>query len=199
MTRDEGGFTLLEMIVALVVLGFLILGLSQGIRFSLTARRTQAALEAKADGLDAVDRVLRGLITHMDPGGFDAPPTLAGTLNHMTFLTELPPGAAVDGIRQARVRLAVDPAGELVLAWQLAPNAIALRPPPQGRVVLLHHVARLAIAYDAPPSAHGRGGWQRRWSAVPLPALVRIRIVFSRADPRLWPDIVARPRRQRRR
>ncbi len=194
MRQGETGFTLLETIVALVVLGFLILGLSQGIRFGLGARATQAGLQAKADGLDTVDRTLRGLVTRMDPGGFDAPPTLAGAPDRMAFLTELPTGAAINGIRQAQVILLVDSAHELVLTWQLAPHAVALRPPPRGRVVLLHDVDRLAIAYADP--AHG-GSWRRRWGGTALPGLVRIRIVFRRGDPRLWPDIVARPRRQR--
>jgi general secretion pathway protein J len=191
--HHAAGFTLLEMMVALVVLGFLILGLSQGVRFGLAAHRTQLGLLAKAGGLDAVDRTLRGLITRMDPGGFDAPPTLAGGPDRMAFVTELPAGAATDGLRQAEVALSVDAAHEFVLAWRLAPHALALRPPPRGRVVLLHDVDRIAISYLAPENR----GWVRRWGATTLPDLVRLRIIFRRGDPRLWPDIVARPMRAR--
>ena len=195
MKHDAAGFTLLETIVALVVLGFLIAGLSQGVRFAISARGAQTTLRAKADGIDAVDRTLRGLIAGMDPGGFAAPPTLAGAPDRMVFLTELPAGAAVQGIRQARVTLHVDQARDLVLEWRLAPHALALRPPPHGRVVLLRDVARLAIAYHG--AAAPGGGWVRRWSYATLPGLIRVRIVFRRGDPRLWPDIVASPMRER--
>ncbi|HTU55206.1 MAG TPA: type II secretion system protein [Acetobacteraceae bacterium] len=193
--RGQAGFTLLETIVALVVLGFLIAGLAEGVRFGLGARNAENGLIARGAGLDAVDRTLRGLIARMDPGAFDAPPTLAGAPDRMEFLTELPAGAAPGGIRRARVALSVDPAHRLVLAWRLAPHAVPLAPPASGQVVLADDVARLAIAY-AEPAAAG-GGWVRRWNAAALPALVRLRIVFRAGDRRLWPDIVAAPMRER--
>jgi general secretion pathway protein J len=187
--RAQGGFTLLETIVALVVLGFLILGLGEGVRFGLGARTVERNLEAKGEGLDAVDRTVRGLIAEMDPDALDA---LTGDSDRMMFLTELPTGAAVDGIREARVTLVVDSANQLLLDWRLAPHALPLQPPPRGRVVLLGDVARLAIAYGEPS-----GGWVRQWRSADLPALVRVRIVFRQGDRRLWPDIVAAPMRER--
>ena len=186
---------MLETIVALVVLGFLIVGLSKGVRFGLGARATERSMVARGEGLDAVDRTLRGLITRMDPGGFRTPPTLAGAADRMAFLTELPVGAAVDGIRRARVNISVDRKHQLILGWMIAPHAVALRVPPAGRVVLLRNVERLAIRY-AEPAAKG-GGWVRRWNSTDLPALVRLRIFFRSGDPRLWPDVVARPMRER--
>ncbi|MGH7083059.1 MAG: prepilin-type N-terminal cleavage/methylation domain-containing protein [Acetobacteraceae bacterium] len=189
------GFTLLETLVALVVLGLLIGGLTGVVHFALRARGTEARLAAQGEGLDAVDRTLRGLLTQMDPGGFAAPPTLEGEAHEMHFLTELPAGAAVEGIRSAVVILAVDRKNRLVLAWRLAPHAVALRPPPQGRVILLHDVAEIAISYERPWTEGG--GWVSEWRTAALPALVRIRIVFNRGDRRLWPDIVAAPMRER--
>ncbi len=189
------GFTLLETLVALVVLGLLIAGLAGVVHFALRARGTETVLAAQSEGLDAVDRTLRGLITRMDPGSFAAAPTLSGGTHSMRFLTELPKGAAVGGIRDAAVRLAVDADKRLVLAWRLAPHAVALKRPAQGQAVLLHDVAELVISY-ARPWAKG-GGWVAEWQAVDLPALVRIRIVFGRGDRRRWPDIVAAPMRER--
>jgi general secretion pathway protein J len=193
--RGQAGFTLLETIVALIVLGFLIAGLAEGVRFGLGARNAENGLIARGAGLDAVDRTLRGLIARMDPGAFDAPPTLAGGPDRIAFLTELPAGAAPGGIRRARVVLSVDAEHRLVLAWRLAPHAVPLAPPAEGKVDLLGDVERLAIAY-AEPAAEG-GGWVRRWNGAALPALVRLRIVFRAGDRRLWPDIVAAPMRER--
>lgn len=193
--RRNSGFTLLETLVALVVLGLLIGGLAGVVHFALQARGAEARLAARGEGLDAVDRTLRGLIIRMDPGGFRAAPTLKGGEHAMEFLTELPAGAEQGGIRDAEVGLAVDSADRLVLAWRLAPHAIALQPPPQGRAVLLHDVKEVVISYARPWSEGG--GWMSEWRAVDLPALVRIRIVFAPGDPRLWPDIVAAPMRER--
>jgi general secretion pathway protein J len=194
-SRAQAGFTLLETIVALVVLGLLIVGLGEGVRFGLGARRAEDSLIAKGEGLDAVDRPLRTMIAGADPGSFNAPATLVGGPDRISFLTELPAGAAIEGIRRVHVVLGVDPAHRLVLDWQLDPHAVALRRPPHGQVVLLNDVARLAITYSK-PAAEG-GGWVQQWVVPELPALVRLRFVFRAGDRRLWPDIVAAPMRER--
>ena len=51
MNRREAGFTLLEIIVALVVLGILLLTLSHGTRFGLSAFDRQAHMAETAGRL----------------------------------------------------------------------------------------------------------------------------------------------------
>src|SRR5271170_7447617 len=65
MAKGQAGFTLLEMIVALVVLGFLMIGLTEGSRFGFRAWKHQADMIADHDQMDAVDRTLRQLLTHV--------------------------------------------------------------------------------------------------------------------------------------
>ncbi len=65
--RASDGFTLLEILVALAVFGFLLAGLSQTVRFGLTAWRQHARLsDGKAD-LDALDRTLRSVVENLAP------------------------------------------------------------------------------------------------------------------------------------
>lgn len=195
MTRNDRGFTLLEVLVALVVVSFLVLGLAQGVRFGLHAWNAQGRVLARQNGLDAVDRTLRGLIARMQPGGLVTAPTIAGTADRLAFVTELPVGAGDAGPRTAAVALTVDGSHRLLLRWTPDPQAIPLLVPPRHTVVLLSDVERLAISYWLPLS-HG-GGWVTQWDQPYLPALVRLRIVFRHGDRRLWPDIVAAPMQQR--
>lgn len=189
--RDPGGFTLLEVIVALVVLGFLMVGLSQGVRFGLSAWGTQARIMAGRNDLDAVDRTLRRLVQQMDPGTSRDPPEIEGTSTRFLFTSRLPV-AAGGGI--ADMLLTTNPGGELVLRWTPHLHAQRIAPPPPPRTEsLLSGVAGLEFSYWRP--ARLGGGWDRDWTVRSLPALVRIRIVFKPEEHRQWPDIVAAPAR----
>ena len=56
------GFTLLEVLVALTVLGVLMVGLGQGVRLSLALWQAQTRRLAETAELDAGARALRGLL-----------------------------------------------------------------------------------------------------------------------------------------
>lgn len=180
------GFTLLEILVALVVLGFLLAGLAQGTRFGLRAWDMQGRMVDARGELDAVDRTLRGLIAQANPGSSEVPTPLTGTARAIVFTSDLPQALAG---QRADMSLTVDGAHRLLLRWTPHRHVRQLGPPPTPQQTeLLRGVARLEIGYWA---AGGVGGWAAAWSATALPALVRIRIVFEDGDPRHWPDIVA--------
>ncbi|MBP0494951.1 prepilin-type N-terminal cleavage/methylation domain-containing protein [Pararoseomonas indoligenes] len=194
--RDRG-FTLLEVLVALVVLGFLMAGLTQGTRFGLRALDRQAARAATAGDLDAVDRVLRRLVEGMDAGNAREPPEVEGGRAALRMVTDLGAAAAALGDGAAEVALAAE-GGRLVMRWRPArhvtPTAAA---PTPRRAVLLEGVAGLQISYWGIPEGGGAPGWQGEWSGQALPGLVRFRLVFPAGSGRRWPDIVAAPRRER--
>ncbi len=189
--RRTAGFTLLEILVALVVLGFLMVGLSQGVRFGLTAWGMQERIIGQRGDLDAVDRVLRQLIGQMDPGTRSDPPKVAGTQARFAFTSALP--LMADG-ESADMLLMVDPAHRLSLRWTPHLHAKRTAPPPPPRTEeLLGGIERAQFAYWRP--SPGGGSWVGTWDGKSLPALVRIRIVFPEGDRRHWPDIVAAPLR----
>lgn len=192
------GFTLLEILVALVVLGFLMAGLAQGTRFGLRAWGAQSRLiDARAE-LDAVDRTLRRLVEGMDPGGPNQAPLIEGGRATLAFTSELPAAAAAV-TRRADVALLVDAGGRLVLRWTPRLNAVRFGPPPPlQEVELLRGVARLELAYWPKPTREApAASWREGWAEPALPELVRIRLVFPPGDGRRWPDIVAAPMRER--
>jgi len=201
-TRPKGGtqagFTLLEILVALVVLGLLMLALTQGARFGLTAWEMQARGIATRDDLAAVDRALRRMIEQMHPGTPDEEPRVTGLPGALSFRTALPLPAGAVPATLVEAALGVAATRHLVLRWTPYLPATRLGPPmPAVETVLLRGVDHLELAYWRTARRGDPGGWQRDWRLRELPGLVRIRIVFAPGDPRHWPDIVAAPMRAR--
>lgn len=189
--RREAGFTLLEILVALTVLGFLVLGLTQGTRYGLRAWDRQTQLVAERGDLDAVDRLLRRLVEQMNPGTQREAPRIVGDAGSLEFVTDLGPAAGALGTREAEVRLSAEN-NHLLLRWR--PHLHARQfgaPPPPTDTELLRGVERLEIAYWT------EGAWRGAWREDRLPELVRLRLRFPKGDARRWPDIVAAPARAR--
>ncbi len=183
----DGGFTLLEIVVALVVLGILLVTLSRGTQFGLAAFDRQDRMIGVGGRLEAVDRTLRRLIVQLDPGTGTDGDTVVGTRHVLVFRSRLPLGETGTA---ADLRLSVDDAHHLVLAWLPHRHAKAVgTPPPPHRETLLDDVDAIDLDY------WGDGAWHGQWKEIAPPALIRIRIVFPDGDPRRWPDIVAAPAR----
>jgi len=192
--RGQAGFTLLEVLVALVVFGMLMMGLVQGLRLGVTAWQAQSVTLAKRGDVEAADRTLRTLIERMDPGGVSGrPANFKGTSHSLVFTTTLPEAADTLVSRAAVVTLTVDDRNQLQLLW--LPNyRYRLGPvPPPERVTLMSDVDHIEMSYWHDPKA----GWQSDWSAIVLPKLIRIRMVFTRASGRVGYDIVIMPMRDR--
>ena len=189
--QRDAGFTLLEIIVALVVLGVLLVTLSQGVRFGFSAWGRQDRMLRTGETLQSADRTLRRLVEQADPGTQRDGAKLTGRPHAMAFTSTLPIGH--DGAETpADIRLAVDHDGRLILSWLPHLHVQRLQPSPPPQVaVLLEHVASLDLSYRS----DGNAQWSRDWNDAGLPGLVRIRIAFPEHDHRSWPDIVAAPAR----
>jgi general secretion pathway protein J len=188
------GFTLLELLVALFVLGALMLALSQGLRFGTQIYDRQARIVNAGSELEATDRALRRLIEQMDP---DSPGTaeIEGSGRTLLFTTELPAAAATLPTQTVRALLQVDGAHRLVLWWSPIRHVQLLGPTPRptGGNVLLERVDHIELTYQT--LASQQLVWVTAWKSATPPRLVRIHISFE--DGRRWPDIVAAPMRDR--
>lgn len=197
VSRAARGFTLLEVLVALVVLGFLLAGLAQGVRFGLQAWGMQTRAVARQQDMDATYRALRRLIEDADPGEANDNGTVQGQPHTLALRTRLPASAGADGGMTADVGLGVDDRHRLVLRAAPHPHAELLGPPPPVlRAVLLSGVDHVDFGYFR---AAGKGaGWHDAWSDPDVPALIRLHVVFTGGDKRRqWPDLVAAPQSPR--
>lgn len=195
---DPGaGFTLLEILVVMVVLGLLLATLAAGTRFGLRAWQSQARLLADRTDLDAVDRTLRTLVERMNPGGFEGDGLVfRGDHNSVSFRSELPMAAGALASRDAEIGIAVDRAHRLQLRYATQYRHPIGPPPVPGEALLLDGVDHIDIAYFRPGAGPLGGAWLPAWTEPVLPRLIRIRIVFTERARRPWPDIVAGPMRE---
>ena len=190
--REEAGFTLLELLVALVVFGFVLAGIAGGVQFGLRAGRMQAQRIASTVDLGAADRILRQLVAEMDPGTLTEAPEIAGRTATLSFVTDLGRSvAALSGDGDADIALGVDESHRLVLRWTPYRHAINLGPPPTvSTSVLLEGVERVQFAYWGHREGNS-GQWLAAWTEKGLPPLVRIRLSFLPSSHQIWPDIIA--------
>jgi len=191
MRARHCGFTLLEVLVTLAVLGLLITGLVQGSRAVLSAWDQQTLLQARHADLDAVDRTLRTLIGSARPGSEWEQTVFVGTDHSLTFTSVMPGSLAGYRTPRADIEIAVDAAHRLLLVAKPHLHAIRIGPPAQAVATpIIDGVERLDVNYWRATPA---GGWTSVWSDPIPPRLVKIRIVFSDAAHPPWPDIVAAP------
>jgi prepilin-type N-terminal cleavage/methylation domain-containing protein len=172
--RASDGFTLLELLIVITILGLILAALTNGVRFAGQAWQTQERRSARQGDLDAVENVLRNLIasgTNFDGDG-----------SSLRFVSTLPEALARGGLYDVELE---ESAGRLVLAWRAhfkGPSTAQT-----NQTELARNVAGLALSYYMGP-----GGWQRvaRDKSKP-PALIQM--AFRLDDGRVWGPLIAAP------
>ncbi|MBV9551837.1 MAG: prepilin-type N-terminal cleavage/methylation domain-containing protein [Alphaproteobacteria bacterium] len=192
---NDSGFTLLEILIALAVLGLLVAGLVQGMRTAFAMWSAQTRAIDDATDTDAAARVLRRLLASMQPvspNGFAAgtthAPVLAGEPTRAYFVGDLPSGLG----ESRRADVTIERRGDRVVLDWLPRDTTAGQTGPSSRAAdLLRGVAALRFAYWQPGDAGG--AWLDHWQQPTLPKLVRVQIDFDAGDRRRWPDLIAAP------
>jgi general secretion pathway protein J len=186
-SAGEKGFTLLEVVVALVVLGFILAGLAQAAHFGMSAWGLETRYADNAAELERVDRVIRDLIEQAAPAANNGDKPFAGQEHRLLFITELPDEPEDQPVRRAQVSIGVDDKHRLVMRWQPDANATPLMPlPPPKEIVLAEGLERIDLAYRQAASDGGK--WSKVWTDSPLPALVQIHFVLANGKHK-WPDM----------
>ena len=183
----SSGFTLIEVVIALAIFGFVLVGLAQSLRFGMAARDVEDRLAGRAAQLERMDRVLRRIIEQASPPASTDDKPFAGEEHRLTLMTLLPDEPQTELTRHAQVAIGVDDRHRLVLRWTPHPNALAIgRVPPMQEIVLAEGVERIDLAYHAATAEGGK--WSKTWTDAPLPAMVQVHFVLPGGKHR-WPDM----------
>ena len=173
-SRGQNGFTLLELLIVITILGLILAALANGVRFAGQAWQTQEHRSARQGDSDAVQNVLRELIA--------SGTAFEGDGASLRFVSVLPAALARGGLYDVELHTAGD---RLVLAWQphfKGPN----RNTAITETELTGDVTGLEVSYYFAPA-----GWQRtaRDKSKP-PELIRIAL---QTVGRAWPPLVVAP------
>lgn len=201
--HPSAGFTLLELLIAITLLGLLMAALFGGLRLGARAwERGEERLD-ESGRLQVVQNFLRDRLAAAYPlsaDDQDGRPRLAfeGTDEALRFVTLMPEYL---GTGFAEFTLAVadhEGARDLVVRWRrfadLEDANDAGDDEPQTKV-LLEGIETLEVAYYGAQRRGEPVTWHDQWQdvGVDLPRLVRLRVVFFENDRRHWPDLIVRP------
>lgn len=198
--RRSGGFTLLELLVALTVFGFLLVALNHGVQTGLNIWNVQSRQVNRTWDLDASARLLRTLLTQIrtspvasiNPGSPAVSISFTGKADELSFVGDLPTGFGTDTSANITLRLV---GTRLVAVWQPHRHELSGSSPPSTVSEILRSVDRLEFAYWGLPAPTALSPtWLAAWDGPSLPDLIRVRVGFRRGDPRHWPDLIVAPR-----
>jgi general secretion pathway protein J len=215
--RREAGFTLLELLVAMTVLGVLTALLASGLSFGTRIWERERDQLAASSDLQLVQDVLRRMLSQAIPlalpseAGGEQASSFLGTGSSIEFFGPPPAQSVVGGVYAYRLLIRPGPDGtKLELEWRLQPpqgtrSRVRLtnaEPEEAERMLADHQVVLLERLGSAEFEFYGRaagGGdtatWRREWrETTGLPQLVRLKVGFPPGDPRIWPELTIAPR-----
>jgi general secretion pathway protein J len=193
------GFTLLELLIAMTLLGFIAVIATSALHLATTA---SAAAEAKADVANRM-RLVHGvvrrqlgqarLIQVLTSQGQSV--AFEGTRQSVQFVTAPPAHLAWGGLYLVTLEVAPRDSGKaLMVSYRLF---VSDRPEPASaepleHVVLVEGIEDAEFAYFGAGSLDQRPTWQDHWERGPsgLPGLVRLRVRMHGADASAWPELV---------
>lgn len=197
----DAGFTLIEMLVALALMGMAAALLLSGLRMAGLVAMGERASVAGLDEVIAAQRLLRTGIERLRPiariDRADPVVEFNGSDVLLNYIAP-PPDREAPGALQ-RFRLARAANGDLIL-YSL--DTRKLRLDQSGHdlegwtpTTMLRGTSRLSISYRGVPLAGGERAWLNNWwDRGRPPELIRIRVEFPVGDKRQWPDLLIRPR-----
>ena len=204
--RSQHGFTLLELLVAITLLGLLMAALLGGLRLGARVWETgEARLDASTQ-VQVVQEFLRQRLAAALPievvmlaenGRLDS--AFRGTSEEVQFAGSLPEHLGA-GVHLMQLTLAAGgddgQRRDLVLRWQpLDPTGEGPEDPPEPEErVLLAGVEALELAYFGALDPREAPAWWSEWTEQDaLPGLLRVQLRFPPDDLRRWPELIVHP------
>jgi general secretion pathway protein J len=191
--RTDAGYSLVELLVVLALIGFIAVAIAGGVRFGSRAWEKSGADVDTIERMNGAQNLLRALLQRIIPRDIDpnAPgdeSLFAGARDTLAFTAASPSAFNANGL--ARFELSVTRAGNvqsLELSWQSANAA-------PTHQILVTGARDIAFSYAVKDKSGGLS-WTDSWSGQSgAPALVMIRATYPDGAGRRWPELIVRPR-----
>jgi len=200
--RRQAGFTLLEVMIATVLLAIIMTLLMSGMRIGADSWEQGERLAERSSRLLVADNFFRAHLSDVkplfesptDPSQVGAPPKLMfrGASAQLEYTGTLPPQVR-GGLYKFRLYLAEEgERSDLKLAMRPFSTADKGEGEPIEDLLVAENVASVRLAYYKKTQVEGESKWQDVWKEDFLPSLIRIDIALRDEPP--WPSIFIAPR-----
>jgi general secretion pathway protein J len=196
---QAAGFTLVEILVAITLLGLLMAALFGGVQLGVRAWEASEERLDESSRLATVQGFLRErlaqayLLEDLAPRA-DAVPPFMGEPDRLSFVTLMPEHLGGGFQRMVLAVTAAAEESDLTIAWWPAElDDAAVDPEVLRSRALLAGVAELRLAYFGSVERNQPPAWHEVWGQPDLPQLVRVQLRFPDQDVRSWPDLIVRP------
>lgn len=199
----QAGFTLVELLVVVALLGLISVALFGGIRFGARSWEAGHSRLEEVNEVEVAQSVLRRLLGRSrEVSLFTASRdrdavSFTGRQDAVYFAAPLPAHRGLGGAYGYALGVRRDQdGGQLVLAWRLQ------RPesPPsadgdfEDETVLLSNIAGVSLVYFGSEEPGRAAVWRDSWDGFAgLPRLVRMTVAFPPDDGRYWPPLTIAP------
>jgi general secretion pathway protein J len=202
----QAGMTLVEILVAMTVLGFLVLAMGGGLRLALRSWDAVERRQDEAGDLILIHRLLGRMLSEAYPVVKDKKnigSTLAfeGGAQRLAFVAATSPRFGGGGLAWVVLTLEQGAKGKVLtmtresfFAAEAGEGRAAqgVQNPAREERVLLEGIAQARFAYFGAPDGDEQAAWQDAWTdESALPMLVKVDVEFARGERRTWPDLVA--------
>ncbi|MEP6997211.1 MAG: prepilin-type N-terminal cleavage/methylation domain-containing protein [Betaproteobacteria bacterium] len=202
MNRRIRGFTLVELMVALVLLALISSVLYGSLSLSATSWDRGEAKAAQADDMRQTGEFLRQALAAEHPlrlhKAVDQPLYFAGATDSLAFAGATP-GRVGGGIYYFRIALAPSGESSRLLLSRTIPDYSALKPPTfdgADASVLADGITQLKFSYfgrDPDANETVEPTWRDRWDDPQiLPLLIRMDVKTAQGV--MWPPLMVEPR-----
>lgn len=199
----QAGFTLVELLVVLTLLGLIWVAIFGGLRFGARVWEVGAERSEHLNEPQVVQALLRRQITQafrlvQRAEDVDQPAAFLGEEARLRFIAPAPAHAVLGGLYAYDLMTERGDRGDrLVLRWRLFRPEVTLAfdEDDAERRILLEGAETVSFSYYGVRQGEDESRWDAVWAeGLALPELVSVSVGFAETDRRRWPVLLVAPK-----